>query len=191
VPEIRRQDADHSEGHGVDRDRAANHRGIGAEPPAPQPIAQHRDARGARPIVLGQKQPAELWAHPERREEAIGDLHRTDALSLAGAAADGGQANPPVRTHLLERRTVAPKVEEVRRREVAGGAQVLLPADDLHQPVGVRILEGPEQHGLYDAENRRRRADAERQGDDGHGSKAGPFRQTAEGVAKVLKQHVG
>ena len=82
-------------------------------------------------------------------KKPLGDLNRADAFGLAGAAGDGREADKAVGAHPRKRRAVALEVEEVGWREVVGGALVLLEPDHLHQPVGLRILERPQQHGLH------------------------------------------
>ena len=56
---------------------------------------------------------------------------------------------------------------------------------DPHELVGVRIRQRLDQHRVDDAEDRRRRADAEREREHGGEREGGPPRQAAQRVAQI------
>jgi len=56
-----------------------------------------------------------------------------------------------------------------------------------HELAGIAKRVGPENYGLYDAEDSRYRTDSERENHNGRDGKAGRFGEPADGVAKVRK----
>ena len=60
---------------------------------------------------------------------------------------------------------------------------------DEHEPVGGRVRQRPQEHGLDHGEERGVGADAERQGEDRSGGERGFAHEHAQGVADVASNH--
>ena len=78
------------------------------------------------------------------------------------------------------------EVDEIRRRHTdLGKGRPAKPFVDQHQPFGFDVSERTQQNGIDETEHRAVRADAERQRDDGNGSKYRRFHQRTDGVPDV------
>ena len=77
-------------------------------------------------------------------------------------------------------------VISAERREASRAIPAHIP--DHHDPAGMRIGQGLEENGVHGAEDRRARADAQRQRKGADGGKARPLPQGAQRIAGVLPQ---
>jgi hypothetical protein len=146
--------------------RAPDRRRIAAEPPLPKCVRYHRSQRPARALFVGRKQPPqtrvrtqhakEFGRHPHHRGElrALADHHR-----ISPAAQIAGQA--------LERRRLIVQIVEIRLGKLIHPVLpfAIAPADH-HHPIRLTIIERLEQHRIHHAENRRIRADPQRENDE-------------------------
>ena len=83
-------------------------------------------------------------------------------VRVGSARPDDARDDAGVLRHRLEGAILVAEVVEVRIGEAGVGAAVVhLP--DRHEPVRFRVRQRPQQHAVDDAEDGRRRADAERQ----------------------------
>jgi hypothetical protein len=64
----RGRDADDRVVDAAERERAADHRRVAAEAPLPEPFADHRDRRRARPILVRREAAAAHRLQPEHRQ---------------------------------------------------------------------------------------------------------------------------
>ena len=122
-------------------------------------------------------------ARPEDVEEWRGDVGAVDQLRIAGAG--------EVRRARCDRRgaredaALRRDVDEVRRR--VGHRQASVAAvEQLDEAARLPVGQRPQQHAVDDGEDRRIRADAERQRQRGDGREAGLTAEHARGVPDVL-----
>src|SRR4029079_424451 len=94
--------------------------GIAAEATHPGLIAEHRDAVGARLILLGPQQPADRRLRTQHGQQTRRDADDTHSLGLTTTARDVFVAADGD-LDLLEARRAAPDVKELRRREPVFG----------------------------------------------------------------------
>src|SRR5215813_6478718 len=93
----------------------------------------------------------------------------------------------PESGHPFENAVLILVVEELRGRDIdLIRAQLRKALPHLREPIGFRILKRAKQNGVDDAENRRVRADAERQRDDRYSRESGFLHQHSRAVAQVL-----
>ena len=154
-------------------------------------VGRLRHLRLRRRIVVD-----EIAADEHARAEEAEDIGRRRAdADLLGIAAAVGDRRPEGRDDAGEivekRRRLQPQIAVVRRRErpVADVPRPEL-APDVHQAVSVRIWERPQEHGVDDAEDRRARADAERDCRGGDGCEAGVLPETPARVQEVLDESI-
>ena len=77
-------------------------------------------------------------------------------------------------------------IEIIRRRNGELRKLRQLRFADHHDPVGIGIIERPEQHRVDDGENRGAGADTEREREDGDDGEARRFEELTKGVAEVV-----
>jgi hypothetical protein len=169
----------------VHRNRAADDRRIGAKPPAPEAVAQDHDTPSSGTILLFQKVAAERWLHAEHREEIPADADGGQALGFAvGEERRLPRAHEP---HALER--LAPfSIVDKRREAHVARARIVIPIADDDQTLRFGVRQRPEQHRVDDAENRRVRANTERQGKKRGNREAGRPKQHSDAVSSVLDE---
>ncbi len=183
-----RHDADDGVRLAVELKGAADDRGIAAESPLPQRIAQDDDGIALRHFVLfGPEGAAEGGMDAEQRKIRLGDVFGRDALPLVHAGE--GRAGVREEGHVLERAALRAPVAVVRH----GGAPAfhLRPLDIAPQfdQAGRRgIRERAEDDGIDDAENGGVGANAEGQGENRHEGECGAVTQGSHRVAQVLPQ---
>ena len=73
----------------------------------------------------------------------------------------------------------------------AGFVRFAIEPDNLHEPIGCRVRQRPQQHRVHDAEHRRIRAEPQGQGDQGGGGEAGAPDETPQGETQVIDEHAG
>ena len=168
--------------------RAPEDAGIGAEPALPERMPEDRDGGAVAAGVLAR---AELAADERRRAERLEQVCRhvpgADALGLAAA----GQ----VRLGRFPRADVTQQARALTIvADLGRGHPGLVPtspaAPDHHAAVWLAVGERGEQHGAEHAEDRARRAHAQRKRDHGDGGKAGLAPQGAQREADVLPDGV-
>jgi len=171
--EPRRHDADHRARALIQREAAADDIGAGRQRAPPE--AMREDDR-ASPRQIGRLEGStDRRRHTEDREQLDARGNREHDLRVARAGQDLLARRPRGGRELVEAGTVPPpRVEVVERREDLGEAAVFhVAVPDGDEPVDVGVRQRLDQHGLDDAEDRGRRADAERERDDRHRRDAG------------------
>jgi hypothetical protein len=162
------EDADHLVRLAVEAQRAADDRGIGAEVPRPEAVAQEDDGRGSRAVVRGLDNAAQPREDAPRAEEArrrpqvmyVQGLARP--REVAGGAREGGE--------VVERARLLAPLEEVAVGDALPIARPLrVGGEHEHHPRGVGHGERPQHEEVDEAEDDRVDADgeAERQHDGG------------------------
>ena len=171
----RRHDGDDLIGPTLERDRSADDLGIATKAPAPEAIAQNDDAMTPVDLVLAGECATERRRDSEHVEKRRGDALGAEVLGLRprfpqreGAPRNGRNGFE----HLL----LGDPVGVVLWRDAAHGQRVAVgigirprrpPFADGHEPIV--LVEGqPSKHDrVHDREDRRARADAQRQDDQG------------------------
>jgi hypothetical protein len=171
----------------VELDGSADHPRVAAEPPPPEPVAEHCHARPAGAVLFGPEDAPACRADAENGKDVGGHEARPDALGCVAAgeiAAAGGE-----RAHALERAAQRPVVGDLRLRQPRRRPPLPV-VPDHHHPLRLRVRERAEEDAVDDAEDRRVRPDAQRQRQHRHGREAGAPTEGAPGVADVLKESV-
>ncbi len=165
VLEARRHDADDDKRPAREVDRASDNGGIGAEPRAPDPIAQDDAVGSARTLVVARECAAERSTRAQQLDEAGGDEQALEILrsgrapELMALAVEGRGTG--------EGSLVLAKGVEVHRRQ-RHVAEPWMLCEDAHQPVGIGVGQRLEEDTAHHAVDRRVAADGEREreGDD-------------------------
>ena len=181
-------DADHRVRPGVERERAADGVRIRQQPVHPELTSDDDD--GDAILFAAQKRAARDRRHAQDVEVVVGDDRGDDVLRLITdtchrdrQTAVGGERD---RAALR-----APQVLELRHRcgqPLLTAVSRLAPKPD--QRVGVRVGQPAHEQAVDQREDRRVRADAERQRDDGHRREAGILGQHPAGIPRVLSEGV-
>ncbi len=186
---VRRHHADDGDAAAVELNGAADDGRIAGEAALPETVAQDRDrVVSLRTFIVGERAPDQR-RDAERREEVGRDVHADDFFRRARS----GQVDAVVverRDPLECRRALAP-ADEVRRREHVGAARpprVGFPHHD--QASGIAERQRLEQHRVDDREDRRVRADAQRERQHRDRREARRAQAQTDGVADVLKDVV-
>jgi hypothetical protein len=185
--ERRRHYADHHVEFAADCDRTADERGVGAEPLAPQALADDDDLSATRLIFVGDEHATRNWRDPHDGKEVGRDADADQLHRLARA----GQIEVAVEDHAghaLERpRSRFPLGHLVGANDVA---QILGAAALPHDRQAVRPGERKrtEQHRIDDAERRGRGADAQRHQRCDEEDKGGCARQHPPGLPEVVAE---
>jgi hypothetical protein len=191
--EAARRDADDGHRVAVDRDDLADHRRVRAEPRLPVGVAEHGDEVRADGLVVGGgDQAAEVRLETESREVRARDHHplAVERLPLEGEVrAERAVRDQPGEHGLLplevavhriaeDQVAVARLVARLRARLRSGRAEV-------DEPLRLGHGEGAEKHLVEEREDRRVRADAERQGEHGDGGDEGGLEQRTQRELQV------
>jgi hypothetical protein len=161
--EVRRHHAEHGGRCAVERDRAADDRGVGAEVVAPDRLAQHQQALVAGALLLGEGAPQQR-PHTHHVEEI--------RCHLAAAGADrpvaaGERERLPVPGRQIDDAARALRQVEVVQprpvRDVAAAAFRGLAAAHVYDALRVGVRVGPQQRRVDQAEEPEVRADADRE----------------------------
>ena len=184
--ELRRHDADDRAPHAVHLDglpdeiRPAPERGL------PDLVRQDDDLRAVGPRLGHVEGPSRLRVHAERLEEIGRHERRVDLPRVVGrrqvrlarreGADDGKGPRPLLEFQELGRRH--PELVEPHRRKRAR---------DVDEALRLRVAERPQEDGVHNREDRRVRADAERQRHDRDEREARRPGEIAQRVAKVAE----
>src|SRR5262249_17987809 len=157
----------------------------GIEVLLPVAVTYEGNRTSPRTLVFRSKAAADprRYAHEGEEITGYGSHHQSPGLAGSGYRL---QAAAHLRQP-MQRAALRPQVLEVRIGKVqpisfAG----LLP--DPHQLLGAVIRQRAQQHTIHDAEDRRSRADAQRQGEHGDQAESRAAAQNAQAIANVLKQ---
>ena len=171
-PELGPHHSHHLIAHIVQRDGGAQHVGIAAVPGLPEPPGQEREPGSTTSSLLLAERPAQHRGHPQGAEGRRGHGHGAHPLGPSILVGQGHPHGEAVHAQLLEGRRFVPPVDVGGGRQgVALGPTLfrLMDGDD-----SVRLVEsqGPEHHGVGDAEDSRAGADGQGEGPHGHGQEA-------------------
>ena len=185
--EARGHDAEHAGGGAVELHRAPHDRRVGPEAALPQPVAQDHHVVMARCVLVRSEHAAQRRLDPEHREERPGAVHDVQAF---GVVAAGERAlRPTPETELVPRPRLRPVVLVLGPR---GGERHQVHRRELRphhgQPVRLRVGERSQEHPVHDAEDRRVRADAERQREHEHHGEARSAGELPERVLEILSE---
>ena len=181
----RRRDADDRERCPVQRDRLAEDTLVAAETFLPEGMAQHRDVRTARAIVIGGEGAAEERLDAERAEEIFGDANALEIFRIAPAGE--GESGERLRGELGETLLlIAPggvaRPGNIRAIEAAFGERT----PGAHELLRLRIGERTQEERVDGGEENGVGANAEGQRDDGENGEAGLSQELSQSVAKVI-----
>ena len=184
-----RSDTDDRERAAINAQRAAKHAGTATESGSPPPIAddRHRVIRRLRP-------PADDWRHAKVAKEV-----RRDLIDFAGGLrravdSDRGTVEAPEADDLGH--DLAVSANRIEHRRLENGERFPEPARhdgndlDLHEAVRRAHRQRAQQQTVDEAEERRVRADAERERDRHDEGERRALQQHSEGVAYVLGEDV-
>ena len=168
-----RHDADDPVVDAVEADRAADGRRVAPERLAPQRVPEDGRARALAHELLGGERPGERRRDRERREELPGADRHGDPFGRR-ARPRPGELFLVVHAEGLEGAVARAPVDVVRRRHrELREAALRVRLEYIHEPVGLRIGQRPEEHALDHREDRRVRPDPEGERCDRHGGEAG------------------
>ena len=190
-PEAGRHDADHGLIETVQPDPTTHDARIGAVPAPPQVVAEDHDLRTTHRFFFRGEVTSVGRIHTEQREEVRRDRRDFDALRLDAISrqrADGSDHLPAgAGGKKVERLAALLVVPEVTWRHRGQG----LCADpevhpDVRDPLGRSVWQGSQQDAVHDREDRRRRAYAEAQRDDGYRRETRTSNQRPQRVSNIL-----
>ena len=170
----------------VEAELPADHGGVAAELPLPEPVAEDGDRRRIRPAVVGEVGPSEERRHAHDEERVRRAVVAAQALRVALAGpqdvGDRGRDRP------FEDRVPFGDLEElVGAVAEAASAPARVPDADAHQRVDVLIGERIQDDRVDDAVHRGRRHDPEGQRQHRQRGEAGRAGKGPDPVAQVLK----
>src|SRR5215813_223322 len=142
-------------------------------------MTEKRHRRGFGPIILRREGPPQLRRQAQRRKHVGRDLKTFKSLRFASACQ---LATASVISDKLFENLRLRLPEKVTLSVSASGATVLSFRNP-EEPLRLIVGYGIEQHRIHDAENRRVRADAERQREDGNQCNKGMLEQHSRRVA--------
>ena len=205
VDQIGRDDADDRHRRAVQAHRLANHARVASEPRAPVARADHRNRRRGRLVVFGHDRPAGIRGQPEhaivvaRRHERAGNLrltiddnaHPVDDWGAGEQILHRSIVGNELLEHRIGKRAAKRKTGRVGAREavIARVRRHVVAACPLQpdETVGISDRELPQKQAVDRAEERRVRADAERERDDHNGGPAFVARQRPSAVPEIAK----
>ena len=182
--------ADEGEVMPVEFDSGADDTGIAGKAPLPEPEAHHRERIRVPVALVGRRdQPASRRRDAEHVEVVAGHQLTLHALGLvSGAQVEGVHRRDRQAGH---HRIPGAIVQVVGIRGVAQIVLVRVLPADVHQAVGLGDAgERPQQQRVHEAEDRRVRADPERQRRDGDQRERRVLEQHAESEPEVLHHFV-
>ncbi|HEY7113909.1 MAG TPA: hypothetical protein VIA45_13330 [Thermoanaerobaculia bacterium] len=183
---IGRQHADDTERHAAYPQIAIEHVGNTARRALPQAIADDGHARALQILIGRLEGPADQGANTQDVEERLTNLRGLDALEHRRAACDVDRSRLPYRDVGEDVALFAP-VEVIGVRDAGALESARRVRRDRHdQRVGIGVRERRKEHRRHRAENRDRRADAERERHQCHQRVGVRFEQDTCGEAKAL-----
>src|SRR5262245_50596317 len=163
---------------------------LSAEAPAPQTMAEHCDLTGVGPLLVGgRNQPPLRRPYAQHLEEISGDKLAFHPLGFLPRA----QMKSGWRTQRQtgQRRVLLAVVQIVWIRRIAEVTFVRVLASHLNQPSRLgHAAQRPQQERVGQAEDRRIRANPQRQREYGDKREAGIFQQHSQTEAQVLNHFV-
>ena len=143
--------------------------------------------RAARPLILvSRERPAEERRHAEDREQIFRHARPEEAFGLA-LSRQVEVRDRPQHGDVFERPVASSQVPDVRKpRAEARHSARRRRRPQIDKAIGQTERQRLQQHAVDDAEHRRRRADAERDGHDRDGGEAGRARHQPHAIAEVL-----
>jgi hypothetical protein len=169
-----------------------HHRGVAAEPLAPERVRQHHDAPRAGALLVGAEGAPEERAGAEQGEEAGGDVTREQLLGPPLAAQERGLAAHEGHPLRGARGLRLPVEEGGVRGEALPAVGAAL--GDPGEPRRVAVGEPAQQHAVHHAHHRGGGADAEREGEHrggGEGRRAPEGPQGLPQLAADRLEHLG
>ena len=180
----------------VHRHATTDNPAIAAAPPLPVTEGEHDRVAWPGPDLVAhlvlREPPAKHRLYAERLKRAIAHPQGPDFLRVAGARDAGGTGGPqaqrlkrpvPVQVHEVDR---CRQFLDMTARHVAAHPRVL----EAHELVSARIGERLDQHRIDDAEDRRRRTNPQREGDESRRGEGWRPPQRADDVPQVAKKVV-
>ena len=177
------QNANHGVGTPVECDGLIYGAGVASKPVRPQRVAQNHHGRRAGLVFIIVEQAADGRLSSQCGEAVSRYAHtgQTMRLALAGEVV----TSPVVNADVFEDRLLRPPIAEVRVGDRHGG-EVRAAFAQPDEPLGFRVGQRTEQHGIHDAEDRRVRSDAQCDREHGHRGEAGIVQQLAEGEFEII-----
>jgi hypothetical protein len=185
-PKRRRQDAEDGGGAPFDADDPSHHVGRPGESLLPDLRADQDDVAVAGLLRLTREDASGGRRHAEEREKLRRHANRAEPHRAAPLL--DGERQPRIvdDCRIPEHPAVARPVQILPRRHDRLLEPGLRPRlAHRHHPVGLRVGERPQQHGIGRREHRRRRADAEGEDEDGGDREAAAVQQHPDGKTKV------
>jgi hypothetical protein len=138
-------------------------------------------------VGLRAQRRAQRW-HTEHGEQVTNDDDDLDALRLRPAGQHHFVSVPG--RQVRERPALGAEVDEVGERHPGRGRILRIRRPHRDEAIAIRERQGPQQHGVHDAEHRRVRADADRQRGNGDCGDGGRSTKRAQTVAEIAQQFV-
>ena len=184
-----RRDPDDLDRMAIERDGGPDDGGIAAEAALPERRADDANRRRRRRHVSLDNRAPEERRGANHVEVAGGDARDTDARGVV-ADADGRHRRAVFGGQRREGGRIGLDGFEIGIGRAAVGAAAEIAGVDVDQPAAARgnARRLAQQQSVHEAEDRRRRAHAKRQGHDRHGRPAGRAKQRPEPVPEILEQ---
>jgi hypothetical protein len=185
-----RHDADDLIRLAVQLDRRSHRRRLAREEARPKTVRDDDDVLVSRLVVVALDRSTRLRRHAEHMEPVARDALTRHTL---GVAARARQIRAEIRLdgdRLEAARLVAIVTEAGGRNGRFHAVERRIEVLDRHEHPGVAVGQGPQQNRIYDAEDGRVRADAERQRDEHDGREDRTLSESPEAVGDVAKQSV-
>jgi hypothetical protein len=185
---LRRQHAHHGERRGVYEQRPAEDGAVRAEPPFPEAVGQQHHPMLSRLLFPGVEGSTQCDVYVEHGKERGGDADAADRFGRRPARPRLGEGEVPVAPggEAIERAALSTPVEEIagRRIDVEGNLPAIAFVEP-DQPIDVRDRGRTEKQRVDHAEDRRVRADAQREREHGDERKRRLAPQIPPGVRRV------
>lgn len=181
--EARRHDSNHLMGDVFDPYLPPEDPGIGGEGPLPEPLAEDDDRLRRRLLLAGRESAAAAGRGAQDAEQRRGDFGRVQAPRLTAPAragftlAVGGSVPEGAAVVAVEPISGLGLIDGI---ETQAGRHV----PQAHQPIGLAVGQGREQHTVDDAEDRGIGADRHRQREHAEGAESRGPRDRAPGQAQ-------
>ena len=178
-----REDADDRVWHTVQQKRTPHRFVWATETSLRHPITDHRDSGAVRQILTLREGAPRDWRHAEDLEVVRRDPKRLHGLGRIARADVHRKCAEIVQGHGVEHIVLPPRHVLGDRIRIADTGVKLAP--ELHDPVGLRIGQRLEEHGVDHREDRGVGADAEGQRRQRNGGERGVPTHRTQRVAKI------